>query len=256
MKYTSLLVAAGLALGNFAHGNQISESQKQFVERYREQKKIHSAPHGVSQFRNLKVKELEAQDGQTNLFQSGDFSGWTRVNGRPVSGGWTITDGVIRRGGLRPGDIVTTGSYKDFELEFEWKISAGGNSGVKYRTRGGLGLEYQILDDAGHRDGKTPSRTAGSLYDLLAAAKTKPLRPAGEWNHGRIVARGDHIEHWMNGEKILEVTVGDDEWRQRLGQSKYAKHEDFGTWTGPILLQDHLDEVWFRNIRIRGLEST
>ncbi|MEO0452637.1 MAG: DUF1080 domain-containing protein [Verrucomicrobiota bacterium] len=191
----------------------------------------------------------------TDLFANGDFSQWQSLSGKEVSKGWTITDGVIERKGIKPGDIVTRQHYTDFELRFEWKISKAGNSGVKYRTRGKLGLEYQILDDENHKDGKLPTHRSASLYDLLAAPDSKPIQPVGDWNHARIVANGNSVEHWLNGEKVAKSIIGSDQWNHCFENSKYKKHEGFGTWKGPILLQDHQDLVWFRNLKIRELKK-
>lgn len=161
---------------------------------------------------------------------------------------------MIHRSGTRPGGINTIAQYQDFELSFDWKISRAGNSGIKYRAHGSLGLEYQILDDQKHKDGKLPSHRAASLYDLLPAPDDKPINPVGEWNSGRIVARGNHIEHWLNGHKVLEIDYGSEAWSHAFAASKYAKHKSFGSWTGTIHLQDHGDEVWFRSVRIRELK--
>lgn len=209
---------------------------------------VSEASVGISE-EALPGGEASPQD----LFASGDFSQWVRVNGRPVSIRWTITDGTVHRAGFRPGDIVTTRHYRDFDLSFEWKISPGGNSGIKYRTRGSLGLEYQILDDAKHRDASTPSHRAAALYGLVAAPDNKPLKPVGQWNQGRIVAKGDRIEHWLNGEKVVDVNLSDEAWMNAFENSKFNQHEGFGHWVGPILLQDHGDEVWFRNLTILEL---
>jgi hypothetical protein len=138
-------------------------------------------------------------------------------------------------------------------MRFDWKISEAGNSGVKYRTRGKLGLEYQVLDDLKHKDAKEPSHRAASIYALVAAPNSKPINPVGEWNQGRILAKGNHIEHWLNGEKVVEIEYGTEDWQQRFTKSKYAEHEGFGSWTGPVLLQDHNDVVWFKNVHIREL---
>jgi len=188
----------------------------------------------------------------SNLFSSDDFSQWTKVNGKPVGSGWMIKNGVVHRN-ARGGDIITKEKFKDFELTFEWKISEAGNSGIKYRTRGSLGLEYQVLDDQKHRDNKNPTHRAASLYELVAAPDSKPLKKVGEWNKGRILAKGNQIEHWLNGEKVVEITWGTDDWKKKFQKSKYRKNEGFGSWEGPILLQDHMDPVWFRNLMIKRL---
>lgn len=187
-----------------------------------------------------------------DLFAAGDFSAWSQVDGKPVAAGWRIENGVIHRP-TKGGDIVTRESFKDFELSFEWKISEVGNSGVKYRTKGNLGLEYQILDDGNHRDSKDPTHRTGSLYDLVAAPDDKPLRAVGQWNQSRIVARGNLLEHWLNGKKVVSIEYGSEDWHQRFSESKYRRQKGFGTWEGPILLQDHSDPVWFRKIKIRRL---
>lgn len=212
---------------------------------------IHSGRKGVVHFRNIKVKELTS--AEEDLFLSGDFSNWTNLNGGPIGKGWTIQDGVIYRGGLRPGDIITKKHYKDFDLSFDWKISEAGNSGIKYRARRALGPEYQILDDINHEDNKKASHRSASLYDLVAAPDSKTMKPVGEWNHGRILAQGNRLQHWLNGQKVVDIEVGSDEWVSIFPKSKYHEHETFGTWTGPILLQDHLDPVWYRNVRIKEL---
>jgi len=186
------------------------------------------------------------------LFQKDNFSQWTKVNGDPVDVGWGIKKGVVHRK-ARGGDIITKEKFKDFELTFEWKISEAGNSGIKYRTRGSLGLEYQVLDDLKHRHNKNPTHRAASLYELVAAPDSKPLKKVGEWNKGRILAKGNQIEHWLNGEKVVEITWGTDDWKKKFQKSKYRKNEGFGSWEGPILLQDHMDPVWFRNLMIKRL---
>jgi hypothetical protein len=188
----------------------------------------------------------------SNLFSSDDFSQWTKVNGKPVGSGWIIKNGVVHRKSLS-GDIITKEKFKDFELTFEWKISEAGNSGIKYRTRGSLGLEYQVLDDQKHRDNKNPTHRASSLYELVAAPDSKPLKKVGEWNKGRIVAKGNQIEHWLNGEKVVQITLGTDDWKERFQKSKYRKNDGFGSWGGSILLQDHNDPAWFRNLKIKRL---
>lgn len=220
----------------------------------------HGEKGQIYRFRNIRIMELTADDTTacssstewTSLFAFGDFSNWTNLNGDAVTKGWSIEDGVVHRPS-RGGDIITKQHYENFELHFDWKISEAGNSGVKYRTKGALGLEYQILDDAKHKDGKNPTHRVGSLYELVAAPDSKPIHPVGEWNQSRILANGNTIQHWLNGEKIVDIEVGSDDWNQRFQKSKYSKHKDFANSAGPILLQDHNDEVWFKNVRMREL---
>ncbi|EDY81684.1 conserved domain protein [Verrucomicrobiia bacterium DG1235] len=214
---------------------------------------VHSGPEGTVRWRNIKVKSIPAETTWTDLFQSGDFSQWTKVNGSPVSEKWSIEDGIITRRGLKPGDIVTKTHYQNFELLFDWKITEAGNSGLKYRTRGSLGLEYQILDDAKHSDREDPTHRTAALYDLKRPAHDKPIRPVGEWNNARILVQGDQITHYLNGQPVVEIQYGSEEWQTAFAKSKYSQHEGFGSWTGPILLQDHADQVSFRNLLIRPL---
>lgn len=194
-----------------------------------------------------------------DLFEGGDFSAWTQLDGSPVSGGWLggwrIENGIVERYGFWPGAIITREKYQAFELRFEWKISEGGNSGIKYRTEGRAGLEYQILDDARHPDGKQPSHRAASLYDLAAASSDKALRPVGAWNTGRIRVGEATLEHWLNGERVVDLKMEGGAWENRIRQSKFRDREGFGLRAGPILLQDHRDPVWFRNVRIRRLQT-
>ena len=150
-----------------------------------------------------------------------------------------------------------------FELAFEFRLTAGANSGLKYyvdtelnKAEGSaIGLEYQLLDDALHPDakmGRGGNRTLASLYDLIAAAKTKKVNPIGEWNVGRIVSDGRHVEHWLNGEKVVEYERGSDAFRKLVAMSKYKIWPAFGERPrGPVLLQDHGNRVSFRNVKIR-----
>lgn len=192
------------------------------------------------------------EQGWTSLFDGKSLDGWTTLDGKPVTKGWEVVDGTIHRS-ARGGDIITKGEFKDFVLEFDWKISEGGNSGVKYRVQGNVGLEYQVLDDEKHPDRKNPTHRAASFYDLLAAPDSKPLKPVGEWNHGKIVANGPKLEHWLNGKLVASLDQSSEDWKKRFEASKYRKREHFGQVASPILLQDHGDSVWFRNLRIKKL---
>lgn len=174
--------------------------------------------------------------------------------------GWTIADGALQltQGG-GGGDIVTRRTYRNFELAFEWKISERGNSGVMYRVvetdhpSYWTGPEFQVLDAAASADGK---HSAGALYALYAP-KAKVALPAGEWNVARIVIVGDRVEHWLNGEKIIDATFGSDDWDARVKDSKFATWDGFAQHArGHLCLQDHGNAVWYRNIKCRELPPT
>jgi hypothetical protein len=173
--------------------------------------------------------------------------------------GWQAVDGVLATRG-KAGDICTIEEFTDFELQVDWKISPGGNSGIMYRvaeTRGApyeTGPEYQVLDDERHGDGKNPLTSAGSIYAVYPPTK-KVVKPAGEWNHTRIVVKGNHVEHWLNGEKVCEAEIGSEDWNARVAKSKWAKVSSYAKEAkGKIDLQDHGDKVEFKNIKILVLK--
>jgi len=242
-----------------AWGNKSDQISPDQIKSYREKNADRVAPWTEAELRSeQKTSAAAPNDETTDLFAAGDFSAWTTAKGAPVEKGWKIEDGVIHRH-AKGGDIITKASYKNFELSFEWKISKAGNSGVKYRTKGSLGLEYQVLDDENHPDRKIDNHLAASMYEIIAAPSDKPIKPVGEWNKARIVAKGNHIEHWLNGVKVVEIEYGSDDWKERFQKSKYSKrqyknNEGFGNWEGPILLQDHQDPAWFRNLIIKKLD--
>jgi hypothetical protein len=175
--------------------------------------------------------------------------------------GWTVENGALRAVAGAGTDIVTKETFGDFELELEWRVSPGGNSGVFYRvTETGAAIwetspESQVLDDAKHPDGRAPRTSAGSLYGLLAPVG-KTLAPVGEWNRLRIVARGALVEHWLNGVRVVRYEQGSAPLARAIARSKFATYRTFGAAReGHVGLQHHGDDVWFRNVRIRRLDS-
>jgi hypothetical protein len=183
---------------------------------------------------------------------------WRAYGGTDVPSTWQVTGNDISHtpGG---GDLVSVGTFGDFELAFDWRIAPGGNSGVFYRVDEAAGIahasgpEYQILDNAGHPDGQSPLTSAASAYALYAPAEDV-TRPAGEWNSARILVDGAHVEHWLNGTKALEFELGSPDWEARVADSKFADLPAYGKAAeGHISLQDHNSAVDYRNIRVRIL---
>ena len=195
------------------------------------------------------------------LFDGKTLTGWTGLDGKPPLQGWDVDHGAIHHRKGRGGHLISERQFTDFELRFDWKIASGGNSGVKYRTirtpKGLYGCEYQLLDDPNHKNGKNPRTRLGALYDLYAPDEAiKTAKPVGEYNASRIVACGTRLEHWLNGKKILDVDTASDDWKSRIGRSKFRTLDGFAaSRPSPILLQDHGDEVWFRAIAIRPLTA-
>ena len=213
------------------------------------------------------LSDREKEEGWMLLFDGKTTNGWRgALKDAMPDKGWVVNNGVLevlpKNEGGGGGDIVTIDKFSDFELVFDFKLSEGANSGVKYYVtenvydKGALGLEYQLLDDAKHPDakmGNNGNRTQSSLYDLIPATG-KRFNGIGQWNTGRIIAVNNHVEHWLNNIKVLEYERGSAEYRQFVVESKYSKMKNFGEATeGHILLQDHNDKVWFRNIKIKKL---
>jgi hypothetical protein len=213
----------------------------------------------------------EKKNGWKLLWDGETTNGWrgAQLEKFPEQG-WIIENGeliVLSSGGAESaagGDIVTTEVYGDFELKFDFKLTEGANSGVKYYVDteinkgpgSSIGLEYQILDDEVHPDAKlgnhVGSRTVASLYDLIEADKAKPINEIGQWNSGQIISKGKKVEHWLNGSKVLEYERGSEEYRKLVSESKYVDYPGFGELEkGQILLQDHGDRVAFKNIKIK-----
>lgn len=208
------------------------------------------------------LSKKEKKQGWVLLFDGSTSNGWTRSNGQPFPAkGWMINDGILTlEENAKAGDIVTIEEYSDFELLVDFKMDSGCNSGIKYfftrYAKGGpLGLEFQLLDDAGASDNKIPNHTCGALYDIFVPDNSvKKMMPLGSWNTARIVSKGKLVEHWLNGIKVVSFERGSESYLAAVAKSKYKSDPVFGmVEKGRILLQDHDSEVSFRNIKLRKL---
>ena len=183
---------------------------------------------------------------------------WRGFKKDSLPSGWNLTDGVLTHTG-GGGDIITDKQYQDFVLELDWKISEGGNSGIFFHVSEDHdyvwlgGPEMQVLDNEAHADAMKPETSAGANYALHAPCKDA-TNPIGEWNHVKLVVDGPHVEHWLNGTKLLEYELWSDDWKARVQASKFKDMPPYGLGkTGHIALQDHGDLVSFRNIEITTL---
>jgi hypothetical protein len=214
------------------------------------------------------TNEASMAEGEwVDLFNGRNLDGWRSYGGGAPNDAWVVEDGVLfldvdaDTDETTGGDLITEDQFENFELELEWKLTEGGNSGIFYGVREiegqevayETGIEMQILDDDRHVDGKAPETSAGACYALYGPAKDA-VRPVGEFNKARLVVKDGHAEHWLNGQKIVEYEIGSEDWNRRVAASKFADWEHFAKYRkGHIGLQDHTDPVWFRNIRIRQL---
>lgn len=205
-----------------------------------------------------RLTPAERTEGFRLLFDGEGASAWWRgYRQASMPAGWTIADGALTRTGPG-GDIVTLDEFGNFELRLQWKVAPGGNSGIMYRVSEEYpapyesGPEMQVLDDAGHADGKSRLTSAGSVFGLYPFP-AGVVRPAGEWNDARLVVRGNHVEHWLNGTSI-SYELGSADWKAKVAASKFKQWPGYGmSRRGRIALQDHGDVVSYRTIRIRAL---
>ena len=208
-----------------------------------------------------------------SLFDGETLEGWKRYNADEIGPLWRVDDGAIMCDGKGHGEgspefggsLITLETFGNFELELEWKISEGGNSGILYHVVEKpdyshayvTGPEYQVRDDGPADDTtSTAMQMAGSNYDMYAAPPTKKLNPVGEWNTAKLVYMDGKVEHWLNGEKVVEFDESSEDFKEKFNNSKWASGE-YPYWNtykeGSIALQDHGAAVWYRNIRIRKL---
>jgi len=222
------------------------------------------------------LTESEKADGWKLLFDGVSTKGWRSAKGPDFpKAGWSVVDGTLRtakgdgKESAAAGDIVTLVPYKQFEVSVDFKLTTGANSGLKYYAQPSLnqgagsafGLEFQMLDDDVHADaklGRDGNRTVSSLYDLITAKNKRP-NPIGQWNNAYVVTKGTKVEHWLNGRLVVAYDRGSQEFRDLRAKSKYADPKfgaNFGEWeSGHILLQEHGDEVWFKNVKLRDLSK-
>ena len=204
----------------------------------------------------------EQKAGWTLLFDGRSLDGWRGYKTDAPGGRWKVEDGLLTlpphdgRDTRGARDIISKGTYDHFDLTWEWRVATGGNSGLKYFVLedrdSAIGHEYQLIDDDRHADAKIgPHRQTAAFYDVLPAAN-RPLKPAGEFNVSRVVVSGQSVEHWLNGQRVLQYELDSPALRAAIEKSKFKGIERFGKLqNGHILLQDHGDQVWYRNIKIR-----
>jgi hypothetical protein len=217
-----------------------------------------------------KLSTQEKTQGWKLLFDGKTTSGWHSYGYKSVGNAWNISDGTLHLDvankknwpANESKDIVTNDEYDNFHLKADWKLAKKGNSGIifyvhedktKYPNTYETGPEMQVLDNAGHADAKIPKHRAGDLYDLISSSR-EPVKPAEEWNHAEIICNNGKLQFFLNGVSIVTTTMWNDDWKKMVANSKFKSMPDFGTFKkGKIALQEHGEEVWYKNIKIRRL---
>jgi hypothetical protein len=216
------------------------------------------------------IEIFESMEGDwINLFDGKTFNGWSKYGGGEVGAAWKIQDGAIYLDASNKdnwqtgdgGDITTNDEFDDFHFQVEWKIAKNGNSGIiffvhdspEYSYPWMTGPEMQVLDNDGHPDAKIRTHRSGDLYDLIESSE-ETVKPLGEWNLAEIIVKNGNLELHQNGVMVVSTTMWTPEWDEMVANSKFKDMPGFGKFKkGKIALQDHGDEVWFRNIRIKEL---
>lgn len=215
------------------------------------------------------LSDKEKADGWKLLFDGKTLDGWHKYGTDSIGKAWVVNDQSIHLEvsdkkdwqTQNGGDIISKDEYSNFHLQLDWKISKDGNSGIifnvnedpkKYEFPWMTGPEMQVLDNNGHPDAKIIKHRAGDLYDLITSKET--VKPAEQWNHAEIISDNGKLQFFLNGEKVVETTMWDDAWKQMITKSKFHQFPGFGTYKkGKLCLQDHGNNVWFRNIKIKEL---
>ena len=209
------------------------------------------------------LSATEKMQGWEMLFDGKTTNGWHTYGKDKPGSAWEVDNGALHLSSASEGrgDLTSNKEYNNFDLKLEWKISPNGNSGVifyvkdepKYKAPYHTGPEMQVLDNDGHSDGKIIKHRAGDLYDLISCSK-ETVKPVGEWNEVEIISNNGDLKLFLNGFNVVHTTMWDDAWKKMVAGSKFKQWPDFGTFkTGHIDLQDHGNEVWFRNIKIKSL---
>ncbi|MHA6247744.1 3-keto-disaccharide hydrolase [Pontibacter sp. CAU 1760] len=214
------------------------------------------------------TEPIATNEEWTMLFDGQTIQNWHSYGTDSVGKAWTVSDSALyldpsaKKNGMAGGDLVTNKEYSDFHLKLDWKVAKNGNSGIifyvkddpaKYANTYNTGLEMQVLDNEGHPDAKINKHRAGDLYDLVASSP-ETVKSAGEWNHVEIISQDGNLQLFQNGEKVVETTLWDDNWKAMIAGSKFADMSDWGSFkSGKIALQDHGDGVWYKNIMIKEL---
>lgn len=214
-------------------------------------------------------EEVVIESDTISLFDGVSFAGWKQYNSDTIGSKWTISEGAILASADGTIDntgfgrsIITIDTFGNFELSLDYKIAKGGNSGIMYHVMEDTtyaqdyvtGPEFQLLDDEFSKTESLPHKMLASLYDMYAPSETKKINPFNEWNNVRLIYNNGHVEHWLNGEKVLEYEEGSEDYMARKAESKWKDRPDWGSFkSGHIGLQDHGDAVWFKNITIRRI---
>lgn len=204
------------------------------------------------------LTDAEKQAGWKLLFDGKTTDGWRNYQKQTISPGWKVIDGILTCSGKGAGDIITTDQYDNFELQIDFRIAKGGNSGIYYRcdesapTGWQTGVEVQLLDNG--KSNPLGLHQCGAAYELYGCTKDV-VKPAGEWNHIRLVLDGKHVEHWINGEKAVEYDLGSDDFNARVAKSKFKNPKFAKLAKGHLALQDHGSVIEFRNVKVRTLAA-